>query len=443
MQTNVDRMMLARLLPNKAVAIVLAGGKGTRLRDLTTKRAKPALHFGGKFRIIDFSLSNCLNSGIRRIGVVTQYQSHSLVQHIQRGWSFLNVEMNEFVDLLPAQQRMNGSNHWYRGTADAIFQNLDVIRRYKSEYIIILAGDHIYKMDYSRMLLDHVEKGAKCTVACIAVPLEQASSFGVMSIAEDYKIKEFYEKPIDPPSIPGNPAMALASMGIYIFNSEYLCNLLEADESNPSSSHDFGKDLLPEITARGEAWAHPFNLSCVNPDPASGPYWRDVGTLEAFWEANLEIAAVIPKLDIYDRNWPIHTYMESLPPAKFVQDIKGKGNVSINSLVGAGCIITGADIENSVLFAGTRVNSFCKINESVLLPDVQVGNSCWLRRCIINRACVIPDGTIIGENPEEDARRFYRSSEGIVLVTKKMLENIHPSFNKVQDKNYENIARSG
>lgn len=424
MQSNADRMMLARVLPHKSVALILAGGRGSRLRDLTMKRAKPALHFGGKFRIIDFALSNCLNSGIRRIGVITQYQSHSLVQHIQRGWSFLNAEVNEFVDLLPAQQRVNGKNLWYRGTADAVYQNLDIIKRYHSEYVVILAGDHIYKMDYSRMLLDHVEKGAMCTVACISVPIEQAKSFGVMKIAPDHKILDFLEKPANPPSMPGNPDMALASMGIYIFNTKYLCDLLEADELDENSTHDFGNDLIPAITKRGEAWAHPFDISCVTSDPDRAPYWRDVGTIEAFWAANLDIAAVTPKLDIYDTNWPIHSHMESLPPAKFVQDIAGNNTVMHNSLICGGCIISGSLVASSVLFSKARVHSFCTLEDAVLLPDVEVGRSCRLRRCIVDRSCKVPDGTIIGENEEDDAKRFHRTEEGIVLVTKAMLSKL-------------------
>lgn len=420
---NNDRMMLARQLPLKSVALILAGGRGTRLKDLTNKRAKPAVHFGGKFRIIDFALSNCINSGIRQIGVLTQYQSHSLVQHIQRGWSFLNREMNEFVDLLPAQQRMRGEN-WYRGTADAVTQNLDIIRRYNAEYIVILAGDHIYKQDYSRMLLDHVEKGARCTVACIPVPIEEASAFGVMAVDENDKIIEFVEKPAKPPSMPNDTTKSLASMGIYIFDADYLYELLEEDDKDDSSSHDFGKNIIPKITQAGMAYAHPFPLSCVQSDQQAESYWRDVGTLEAYWKANLDLVATTPELNIYDHNWPIRTYVEPLPPAKFVQDLSGKHGMTRNSLVSGGCIISGSVVEQSVLFPRVRVNSFSNIDSTVLLPDVTVGSSCRLRRCIIDRGCVIPDGMVIGENAQEDARRFYRSEEGIVLVTPEMLRNL-------------------
>ncbi|WP_455818356.1 glucose-1-phosphate adenylyltransferase [Pseudomonas cerasi] len=418
-----DPVMLARQLPGQTVALILAGGRGTRLKDLTAKRAKPAVHFGGKFRIIDFALSNCLNSGIRRIAVITQYQSHTLVQHIQRGWSFLNEEMNEFVDLLPAQQRFS-TDHWYRGTADAVTQNLDIIRRYRAQYIVILAGDHIYKMDYSRMLIDHVENGARCTIACLPVPLKEASSFGVMKVDDDNRVVEFLEKPENPPSMPGDSSRALASMGIYVFDAEYLFGLLEVDQALPESSHDFGKDLLPKIVASGEALAHSFSLSCVQHDETAEPYWRDVGTLEAYWKANLDLASVMPELDMYDSTWPIRTHMEPLPPAKFVQDRSGSHGMTMNSLVSGGCIISGSVVVNSVLFSRVRINSFCNIESSVLLPDVEVGRSCRLRRCVIDRACVLPEGTVIGENPDDDARRFYRSEEGIVLVTRTMLAKL-------------------
>ncbi|MDN5679401.1 MAG: glucose-1-phosphate adenylyltransferase [Ewingella sp.] len=418
-----DPVMLARQLPLKSVALILAGGRGSRLKDLTATRAKPAVHFGGKFRIIDFALSNCLNSGIRRIGVITQYHSHTLVQHIQRGWSFLNEEMNEFVDLLPAQQRQS-TEHWYKGTADAVYQNLDIIRRYEAEYVVILAGDHIYKMDYSRMLVDHVEKGGECTVACLAVPLAEASEFGVMDVSEDYQIKSFLEKPQDPPSIPGQPDMALASMGVYIFNADYLFRLLEEDMASEESSHDFGKDLIPKITRQGAARAHPFSLSCVTQNSEQPPYWRDVGTLDAYWKANLDLASVTPELDMYDRSWPIRTHMEPLPPAKFVQDRSGSHGMTMNSLVAGGCIVSGSVVVNAVLFPRVRVNSFCNIDSTVLLPDVNVGRSCRLRKCVIDRACHIPEGMVIGENADEDSKRFYRSEGGVVLVTRAMLAKL-------------------
>jgi len=418
-----DHLMLARQLPTQTVALILAGGRGTRLKDLTAKRAKPAVHFGGKFRIIDFALSNCINSGIRRIGVITQYQSHTLTQHVQRGWSIFNEEMNEFVDLLPAQQRTQ-TEHWYRGTADAVTQNLDIIRRYQAQYIVILAGDHIYKMDYSRMLLDHVDANAKCTIACLPVPLHEATAFGVMAVDENNKVIDFVEKPPQPPAMPGDDTQALASMGIYVFNADYLYQLLEEDLQEPNSNHDFGKDILPKVVASGEGYAHSFTLSCVQQDESSPPYWRDVGTLEAYWRANLDLASVTPELDMYDHTWPIRTHMEPLPPAKFVQDRSGSHGMTMNSLISGGTIISGSVVVNSVLFPRVRINSFCNIDSAVLLPDVVVGRSCRLRRCVIDRACVLPEGMVIGENPDEDSRRFYRSEEGIVLVTRAMLARL-------------------
>lgn len=418
-----DPLMRARQLPTQTVALILAGGRGTRLKDLTAKRAKPAVHFGGKFRIIDFALSNCLNSGICRIAVFTQYQSHSLVQHIQRGWSFLNDDMNEFVDLLPAQQRLS-TEHWYRGTADAVSQNLDIIRRYQAKYILILAGDHIYKMDYGRMLMDHVEHGASCTIACLPVPIEEASAFGVMALSANNNLTDFLEKPANPPPIPGDETRALASMGIYAFTADYLYRLLEEDLDIPESGHDFGRDIIPKVVRTGAASMHSFTISCVQNNIASPPYWRDVGTLEAYWKANLDLTSVTPELDMYDRDWPIRTHIERLPPAKFVQDRSGNQGMVMNSLVSGGCIISGSLLVNSVLFSRVRINAFCHIDASVLSPDVIVGCGCRLRRCVIDRACELPDGMVIGEDADDDARRFYRSEEGVVLVTRSMLARL-------------------
>lgn len=336
-----QKLMLAQQLPKEAIALVLAGGRGTRLKALTAKRAKPAVFFGGKFRIIDFTLSNCLNSGIRRIGVITQYQSHSLVQHIQRGWSFFNEDMNEFVDLLPAQQRCN-TDHWYMGTADAIYQNLDILRSYKAKYVVILAGDHIYKMNYARLLLDHFENKSKFTVACIRVPKKDAFQFGIMDIDENRRVLNFLEKPSNPPCIPDDPDHSLASMGIYVVDRDYLFDLLEEDSHDPDSHHDFGQDIIPKITERGDVLAHPFELSCVSSDPSVPPYWRDVGTIEAYWSANLDLASVTPELDMYAKDWPIRTFMTPLPPAKFVQDNHDEHGQMMNSLIADGCIINGS-----------------------------------------------------------------------------------------------------
>lgn len=410
-----------RSLPRRAMALVLAGGRGSRLKDLTDRRAKPAVHFGGKFRIIDFALSNCLNSGIRRIGVVTQYKSHSLLRHLQRGWSFLRNEMNEFVDLLPAQQRVD-EEHWYRGTADAIWQNLDIIRANRPEFIVVLAGDHIYKMDYSVMLADHAASGRGVTVGCIEVPRLEASGFGVMAIDDQRGITRFVEKPADPPAMPGNPEVALASMGIYIFSADYLYKLLDEDARDESSSHDFGKDLIPKAVSEGQAQAHPFSMSAIANPPYSRAYWRDVGTVDAYWAANLDLASITPELNMYDRDWPIWTYQEQLPPAKFVHDEEGRVGSAINSLVSGGCIVSGALVRHSVLFSNVLVRSYSQIEDTVVLPDVQINRHCRVSRAVIDRGCKLPEGLVIGEDPVLDAQRFHRSENGIVLVTSRMLE---------------------
>ncbi len=417
-----DNLALARL-PKRTVALVLAGGRGSRLQQLTDRRAKPAVYFGGKFRIIDFVLSNCLNSGIRRIGVVTQYKSHSLLRHLQRGWSFLRGELNEFIDLLPAQQRVN-EEHWYRGTADAVYQNLDILRSYKPEYILVLAGDHIYKMDYSLMLLDHAKSGLGCTVGCIEVPKVEASAFGVMAVDGARRITAFVEKPADPPTMPGKPDTTLASMGIYIFNADYLYKLLEEDLANPDSSHDFGKDIIPRVVSANNAIAHPFGMSCVPSSDDGVAYWRDVGTVDAFWSANLDLASVSPELNLYDSDWPIWTYQAQLPPAKFVCDTNGAQGVTVNTLISGGCIVEGSNVSSSVLFSNVRIGSFCTVDQAVLLPGTVVGANCRLRKVVVDRTCEIPPGMVIGEDAELDAKRFYRSENGVVLVTAEMLAKL-------------------
>jgi len=420
--TNFDPS-LNHQLTKKTMALVLAGGRGSRLKQLTDIRAKPAVYFGGKFRIIDFALSNCLNSGIRKISVVTQYKSHSLLRHLQRGWGFLRGELNEFIDFLPAQQRVN-EEHWYRGTADAVYQNIDILKSYSPEYIVILAGDHIYKMDYSVMLQDHVASGAGCTVGCIEVPKEEADAFGVMAIDGNRKITAFVEKPANPPTIPGNDKVSLASMGIYIFNANYLYKLLEDDLVNPASEHDFGKNIIPHVVSEGKALAHPFGLSCVPRGEDVEPYWRDVGTVDAFWSANLDLASNWPELNLYDKDWPIWTYQEQLPPAKFVPDDNGENGVASNTIISGGCIISGSHISQSVLFSNVRIKSFSTVKQAVILPNTYIGENCKLSKVVIDRGCVIPAGTVIGEDAELDAKRFYRTENGIVLVTKQMLANI-------------------
>ena len=406
-------------LPRRAVALVLAGGRGSRLKNLTDSRAKPAVYFGGKFRIVDFALSNCMNSGIRRIGVITQYKSHSLLRHLQRGWAFLKSEMNEFVDLLPAQQRVD-EEHWYRGTADAVYQNQDILAAYRADYVVVLAGDHIYKMNYALMLADHVALGRECTVGCIEVPRDEASAFGVMAIDEHRRIVDFVEKPADPPAMPGRPQSSLASMGIYVFNARFLYRELERDMADPNSSHDFGKDIIPKMVKAGVAAAHPFELSCVGTKPGLPPYWRDVGTIDAYWDANIDLTATDPMLNLYDTNWPIWTYQPQLPPAKFVHNADDRRGMAIESLVSGGCIVSGT-AWRSVLFSQVRVHSFSQVNESVLLPGVEVDRGARLTRVVADRDCRIPAGMVIGEDPAADAARFHRTESGITLVTRDML----------------------
>jgi glucose-1-phosphate adenylyltransferase len=413
-------------LPRRTIALVLAGGRGSRLKNLTDTRAKPAVYFGGKFRIIDFALSNCLNSGMRRIGVITQYKSHSLLRHLQRGWAFLKSEMNEFVDLLPAQQRVD-EEHWYRGTADAVYQNQDILAAYKADYVVVLAGDHVYKQNYALMLADHVamhrQTGAECTVGCIEVPRMEATAFGVMHIDAQRRILEFVEKPADPPAMPGKPDRALASMGIYIFNAKYLYRELERDMKDPDSKHDFGKDIIPKMVRAGVAVAHPFDLSAVGAKPGQEPYWRDVGTIDAYWDANIDLTATDPQLNLYDTNWPIWTYQPQLPPAKFVHNTDERRGVAIESLCSGGCIVSG-QVNKSVLFSTVRVHSYAQVDWSVLLPGVEVGRHARVRRAVIDRDCHLPDGMVIGEDAEEDARRFYRTESGITLVTRDMLRKL-------------------
>jgi len=420
MSTNQTSGRFVSRLTQKTLAVILAGGRGSRLHQLTNWRAKPAVHFGGKFRIIDFPLSNCVNSGIRRISVLTQYKSHSLDRHIQRGWGFLGGELGEFVELLPAQQRLDES--WYVGTADAVLQNLDIIRRHNPEYVLILAGDHIYKMDYGTMIAAHVERGADITVGCIEVPLDIANAFGVMDIDDQNKIVKFSEKPKNPDPMPGNPNKALASMGIYVFSTKVLFSELLKDQKDPDSEHDFGKNIIPSMIKSHRVYAFPFR------DPISGGegYWRDVGTVDALWEANLELTSVIPELDLYDAEWPIWTHQEQVAPAKFVFDDEGRRGYAVDSLIAGGCIVSGSVVKHSLLFPRVRVHSYCDIEDSVLFPSVEVGRNCKIRKALIDRRCKIPEGTVIGYNEEEDRKRFFVSPKGVILVTPEMLNEDHP-----------------
>ena len=408
-------------LTRQTLALVLAGGRGSRLEDLTKWRAKPAVPFGGKFRIIDFPLSNCINSGISQVGVITQYKSHSLMRPIQRGWGFLRGEMGEFVELLPAQQRIETS--WYEGTANAVLQNLDIIRSHNPEYVLILAGDHVYKMDYGTMLAAHVEQEADVTVGCIEVPLEDARAFGVMSVDDKLRITEFVEKPDNPKPMPGQPDKALASMGIYVFSTKILFDeLLRDHELSTLSSHDFGKDIIPSIIKRLRVSAFPFR-DPVNNKPA---YWRDVGTIDSLWQANMELIGVSPELNLYDSEWPIWTYQEQMPPAKFVFDDDNRRGYAVDSMVAGGCIVSGAQVQRSLLFSKVIVHSFCTVEDTVIFPDVDIARNCKIRRAVIDRGCRIPEGTRIGYDAEQDAKRFYVSPKGIVLVTPEMLEQDYP-----------------
>ncbi|PKM43459.1 MAG: glucose-1-phosphate adenylyltransferase [Gammaproteobacteria bacterium HGW-Gammaproteobacteria-1] len=402
-------------LTRDTLALILAGGSGTRLKGLTQWRAKPAVPFGGKFRIIDFPLSNCFNSGIRRIGVVTQYKAHSLIRHVQRGWSFQRTELGEFVELLPAQQRTGTS--WYAGTADAVFQNLDIIRAHNPEYVLVLAGDHVYKMDYGPMLAYHVEHEADLTIGCFEVPLETAKAFGVMAVDDEWRVTGFTEKPPQPDSIPGRPGEALASMGIYVFNTKFLFEQLVRDAESAGSERDFGKNIIPGVIDKYRVYAYPFR------DPVTGSqaYWRDVGTVDSYWSANMELIGVTPELNMYDNEWPIWTYQEQLPPAKFVFDDDDRRGMAVDSMVSGGCIISGGSLRHSLLFSNVRINSFAKVEDSVILPDVTIGERCRVRKAVIDRGCIIPDGTIIGENLEQDAKRFHVSEGGVVLVCPEML----------------------
>ncbi len=404
------------VLTRNTLALILAGGRGSRLQNLTEWRAKPAVPFGGKFRIIDFPLSNCLNSGIRRIGVLTQYKADSLIRHIQQGWGFLRAELGEFVDIIPAQQRV-AEDAWYAGTADAVYQNLDILRQRGSEYVLILAGDHIYKMDYGLMLADHAEKQADLTIGCMEVPLEEAKAFGVMGVDNDKRIREFVEKPSNPPPMPGQPDKALASMGIYIFNTKFLFEQLIRDADMPGSSRDFGKDIIPRVIENYRIFAYPFR------DVQSGAqsYWRDVGEVDSYWSANMELINVNPELNLYDTNWPIWTYQAQTPPAKFVFDDEDRRGYAVDSMVSGGCIISGSEIKRSLLFSNVRVNSFSKVTDSVILPDVNIGRHCRITKAILDKGCIIEPNTIIGENLEEDAKRFHVSAGGVVLVTPEAL----------------------
>jgi glucose-1-phosphate adenylyltransferase len=413
---------LASVVRN-AFALVLAGGRGSRLRELTDRRAKPAVHFGGTARIVDFALSNAINSGIRRIGVATQYKAHSLIHHLQKGWTFLRAERNESFDILPASQRVS-ETQWYEGTADAVFQNLDILERYPIDHVIVLAGDHVYKMDYAAMLAQHVDTRADVTVGCIEVPREQATAFGVMRVDGADRIAHFIEKPNDPPGMPDDPDRALASMGIYVFDAAFLYDQLKRDAADPYSQHDFGRDLIPYLVQHGKAVAHRFSRSAIKSEEHAEDYWRDVGTLDAFFEANLDLTSVLPALDLYDRRWPVWTTTEMLPPAKFVHDDDGRRGMAVSSLVANGCIVSGARVRRSLLSTGVRVNSFADVDGAVVMPYAEIGRGARLRNVVVDSAVRIPPGLVVGQNPELDARRFRRTDKGVCLITQAMLAKL-------------------
>ncbi len=410
-------------LAQQTMAFVLAGGRGSRLYELTDIRAKPAMYFGGKSRIIDFPLSNAVNSGIRRIGVATQYKAHSLIRHLQRGWSFFRAERNESLDILPASQQLNNEN-WYKGTADAVAQNKDIIKGYGPKYIIILAGDHIYKQDYSLMIKHHVDSGADVTVGCIEVPRMEAKGFGVMKVDTEDRILDFVEKPENPPAMPGQPDIALASMGIYVFETEYLFKMLDACASEDGYTHDFGGDLIPKIVREGTAIAHPFSRSCVRSEIEEKAYWRDVGTVDAFWQANVDLTDFIPELDLYDNEWPIWTYSELVPPAKFIHNEEGRRGHAVSSMVSGGCIISGSTLERCLLFTGVRTHSFSQLTGVVAMPYAEINRNARLTNVVIDRGVVVPEGLVVGEDPKLDAARFRRTDNGICLITQPMIDKL-------------------
>ena len=421
MQIDIQPRHISRLARN-TLALILAGGRGARLQDLTQWRAKPAVHFGGKFRIIDFPLSNCVNSGIRRIGVLTQYKAHSLIRHLVRGWARFQNELGEFVEVLPASQRTTGN--WYAGTADAVYQNLDIIRTYRPELVLILAGDHVYKMDYGAMLAFHAERKADMTVGCVEVPLEEARGFGVMAVDAQGKVERFDEKPKHPIPMPGSEDRALVSMGIYVLNTQFLCEELIRDARDPDSERDFGHNIIPNAIARSRVFAYPFR----DAETGKQGFWRDVGTVDAYWAANMELVEPRPELDLYDSTWPILTDQQQLPSAKFLAEEGHPQGTVIDSIVSGGCVVRSGQLSRSVLFSSVAVGAGSRLDQCVVLPGVTVGRDCWIRRAIIDVGCSIADGAVIGEDPEEDARRFHVTQGGVVLITPEMLGQRHPQF---------------
>lgn len=418
---DISNLKTGRALSDETLVLILAGGRGSRLHELTDNRAKPAVYFGGSRRIIDFALSNCINSNLNHIGVITQYAAHSLIRHIQRGWSFLPVERGDFIDLLPARQQIDDST-WYRGTADAVYQNLEILRdHYRPKRVLILGGDHIYKMDYRKMLIDHVESGKKCTVGCIEFPSEKASGFGIMAVDKNLHVTNFVEKPANPPHMPDKPGMSLASMGIYVFETDYLYDKLEECCKKEGTSHDFGNDIIPQAVKDGELFAHSFEKSCEGRNPNGTSYWKDVGSLGSYWRANMDLLNESPQMDIFDSHWPIRGIPAQVNPSKFYYSDDSRRGIT-NSIVAGACVIKNADISHSILFDSIRVEAGSEITASVILPQVHVGKNCVLKKCIIDRNLSIPDGLQVGVDAKHDAQRGFRiTEEGITLVNAKML----------------------
>jgi len=398
------------MVGDDVLVIVLAGGAGERLSPLTRERAKPAVYFGGPYRIIDFVLSNCINSGLRHIFIATQYKSLSLNRHIRQGWTVVSEELGEFIEILPPQKRVG--EHWYQGTADAVYQNLYSIIRENPRYVVILSGDHVYKMDYQKMLRFHQDMAAEVTLGAIEIPVEDGRRFGIVAVDQAERVTDFLEKPINPPPIPGQPGQALASMGIYIFDSDVLIKALEEDAARPASHHDFGKDIIPSLIGHGRTYAYPF----YDENKKAAKYWRDIGTIDAYYEAQMDLCQVNPEFNMYDPEWPLRTYMPQAPPAKFVFAEDVRRGEARDSLVSQGCIVSGSRIYGSILCPNVRVHSFCTVEDSILMPGVRVGRHARIRKAIIDRDLDIPRGALIGFNPEEDKRRHTVSDGGVVVV---------------------------
>jgi glucose-1-phosphate adenylyltransferase len=409
---------------NDCLAVILGGGRGSRLFPLTQKRSKPAVPIAGKYRLIDIPISNCLNSGLRRIFVLTQYNSESLNKHVAQTYKF-DVFTDGFVSILAAEQTEENPS-WFQGTADAVRQVQHHLRGHRAREVLILSGDQLYQMDYRAMRDTHRAAQADATVAVIPVAKEQTAGFGIAQVDSEDRIVAFVEKPEDPPGIPGNPEHAFASMGIYLFKADFLYKALIRDAEDPDSGHDFGKDIIPRLVHEARVYAHRFENSCIPNEGHPDPYWRDVGSVDSYWEANMDLTSVVPALNLYDETWPITTHQEQLPPAKFVHAGEMRNGVALSSLVSGGCVISGAHVHHSLLSSRVFVHSHARLDGAMVLPDCDIGRHARLRRCIVARDCRIPEGLVVGEDPEEDARRFYRTPGGVTLISQRMLNQLEP-----------------